>query len=487
MQSQSCTSLGYILKNRKKFNFLSSIFTLLGTALLLALSACMPMGKIDVDLVDGGIISPEVEINPGNLSLTSSNNILVFDDSFEETFEGSGEFLNVWLGQRQRHTVTPLPSGKVLIIGGIDDSPSTMDSVELFDPAGNEGAGSITLLNPITNARLGHTATLLPSGNVLIIGGWHIDNGPLSSVELYDPAANDGLGSVTALTPLMTPSFGHKSFLLNSGKVLVLGTGGESVSLYDPAGTGSVTTLAPLNEIRQYYSATMLNSGKILIVGGTLFDTVSSTVELYDPEGAAGAGSTITLAPISTARSGSTSILLSSGKVLILGGVDDFSGAVLSVELYDPTGGGSVSPLASLPAGQYTSSVLLPTGNILTMGQSSGGLYDPSGTGAFTAISSFTSLPRDFETATVLNDGRVWLSGGYDLDYSHVHTWAIFSSFETQKFSATGGTGDIELSLFSGLGFLYPSGLFVPAAPGQAIIRATDSIGKYDDAVITVE
>lgn len=38
-------------------------------------------------------------------------------------------------------------------------------------------------------ARYAHTSTLLPSGNVLVVGG---DNrsGILSSVELYNPATN---------------------------------------------------------------------------------------------------------------------------------------------------------------------------------------------------------------------------------------------------------------------------------------------------------
>jgi len=31
-----------------------------------------------------------------------------------------------------------------------------------------------------------HTATLLPSGKVLVGGGWNSDNGELSSAELYD-------------------------------------------------------------------------------------------------------------------------------------------------------------------------------------------------------------------------------------------------------------------------------------------------------------
>src|ERR1035437_8921900 len=46
------------------------------------------------------------------------------------------------------------------------------------------GAGSLT------TARQQHTATLLPSGKVLVAGGYNGSSGVLASAELYDPTTN---------------------------------------------------------------------------------------------------------------------------------------------------------------------------------------------------------------------------------------------------------------------------------------------------------
>jgi hypothetical protein len=70
-------------------------------------------------------------------------------------------------------------------------------------------------------SRAGHTATLLPNGKVLVVGGdfspW--DYGSDGSAELYDAAT--GVWSVTG--GLMAARYGQTATLLQNGKVLVAG------------------------------------------------------------------------------------------------------------------------------------------------------------------------------------------------------------------------------------------------------------------------
>src|SRR6266542_1339860 len=76
---------------------------------------------------------------------------------------------------RSDHTATLLPSGKVLVAGGEANLPS---SAELYDPA----TGTWSTTGSLGCARDHHTATLLASGKVLVAGV------VACSAELYDPA-----------------------------------------------------------------------------------------------------------------------------------------------------------------------------------------------------------------------------------------------------------------------------------------------------------
>ena len=67
--------------------------------------------------------------------------------------------------------------------------------------------------------REGHCATLLPNGEVLIVGGSGIDpqHRYLSSVEIYNPATR----SFKLLGQMLLPRFGPTLTLLDNGQVLV--------------------------------------------------------------------------------------------------------------------------------------------------------------------------------------------------------------------------------------------------------------------------
>lgn len=68
--------------------------------------------------------------------------------------------------ERGYHTATLLPSGQVMATGGSNNA-SNLASVELYAPATNTWSAAGALVS----ARGSHTATLLSSGQVLVSGG----------------------------------------------------------------------------------------------------------------------------------------------------------------------------------------------------------------------------------------------------------------------------------------------------------------------------
>jgi hypothetical protein len=72
------------------------------------------------------------------------------------------------LEPRSGHTATLLPDGKVLIVGGMRRNQDFYRSAELYDPA----TGKFQPAGDMAIARVGHAAVLLHSGRVLIMGGW---------------------------------------------------------------------------------------------------------------------------------------------------------------------------------------------------------------------------------------------------------------------------------------------------------------------------
>ena len=92
-------------------------------------------------------------------------------------------------GGRTLHSATPLPDGRVLIIGGAgrqDGEPGPLDTAVLWDPS----AGSFSQTGSLASVREWHTATLLPDGEVLVVGGApqpSLTDGSLASAEMWCP------------------------------------------------------------------------------------------------------------------------------------------------------------------------------------------------------------------------------------------------------------------------------------------------------------
>ncbi len=222
---------------------------------------------------------------------------------------------------------------------------------------------TISATRALATARHGHTATLLPSGKVLVIGGY-LSATALATCEIYDPR----VGTWSATGALATARAFHTATLLPSGKVLVTAGYGTSVfltscELYDP-NTGTWSDTGPLTTERTYHTSTLLPSGKVLVTGGLGFSGKLTSCELYDPS----AGTWGATGALTTERDFHTATLLPSGKVLVTGGRNYSSVYLTACELYDPNAG-TWNGTGALATGRFNhTATLLPSGKVLVTG-----------------------------------------------------------------------------------------------------------------------
>ena len=330
------------------------------------------------------------------------------------------------------HSATRLQSGRVLLVGG--DSYGAGDSgllfsAEIYDSATGGFAGTGSTKVPHGPY---HTATLLPDGTVLIVGGQtHPDL--CAHAEIYDPSTGTfryTLGSGGCRD-------GHTATLLSDGTVLVAGGSDgnsylASAELYDPA-TETFESTGDMAVSRSGHTATRLLDGRILIVGGGQNSTSPTSAEIYDPI----ARHFVPTGSTSEKRGHGGSLLLRDGRVLVAGGSN-----ISTAEIYDPRTGRFTPTTGSMQGGGTLPQLtLLDNGKVLVSGGTGLGgntalteFFDPA-TGLFSPAGTM-SVFRYRHTATLLDSGQVLMAGGvyqqgswYYLSSAERGTWMPPNTF----------------------------------------------------------
>jgi hypothetical protein len=347
----------------------------------------------------GGIAAPQLDIWPRSTD----------PDPIEAV--GGVEQVGRMTVPRAAHAATLLDSGKVLVSGGFSgDTEIYYDSAEIYDPATRAFLPTTSMTTP----RTGHASVLLNTGSVLIAGGW--GNGFLASAELYDPAT--GLFSATGGMKVSRDAF--TATRLKDGRVLVVGgfrdsyeSFNRSAEIYDPA-TGDFAPTGSLRHARAAHTATLLRDGRVVITGGRGPGGVLRSVEVYDPaSGTFRSGGRLLIG-----RQKHGAALLDSGKVLVVGGSDinDFQGRIRSAEVYNPSTGRSraVGHMSTVRFKIPSPINLVETRRVLVPGGADVPDLYREPTRTFSPVEGRFDGAQSFPTATLLQDGTVLVTGGYD-------------------------------------------------------------------------
>lgn len=271
-------------------------------------------------LADGRVLIAGGDLADGRVLALNSAEIF---DPRTRTFSAVAAPMSI---ERARHTATLLKNGQVLITGGQGLRAGMVAfSAELFDP----GTGSFEMLTPqrLVAPRVYHAATLLDSGQVLIVGGtdWQTPRAH-SSAELYDPESK----SFTPLTAtLSTRNEMPTTLKLRGGRVLVLGN--QGADLYDPLSQSFTALPGPLKP-RSYAAASALSDGGAVLLGGISGTDLTASVERFS----AARGSFRPAGQLPKERAFGVAALSDTGAVLVIGGVDRADAPISEIAVFKP-------------------------------------------------------------------------------------------------------------------------------------------------------
>jgi hypothetical protein len=305
---------------------------------------------------------------------------------------------------RVGHTATRLNNGKVLVTGGQASAQSTtvFTSSELYDPVAGSFAPGPTLTSGRSEAIAVEFGT---NGNmsVLIAGG---SNGttPLATAEIYDEATNTS----TAVSGSMVEAHaGAMAALMDDGTVLIVGglalTGPAGAEVFNPA----TNTFSAISMSTNRSGAAFASTGsEAVVAGGQSATGVGSSTEDY----AIATKTFATGASLSTARTNATASVLNGTSVVFVGGLDS-SGAIGTCELLSGStiASGTMSAAGSLQTARFGhTATTLASGEVLVVGGFSASGVVTASIETFTPSVPTTPPPA---TTTAPSGGSSFLGG----------------------------------------------------------------------------
>lgn len=338
---------------------------------------------------------------------------------------------------RTHHSAVALSDGRVLIVGGVDESRMFARLMYAFDPATETftPAGSLAGAGPY-----GSATAALNKGDALLVGGYPVSAG-MEAVIIRSGNIIPTTGQPHTLRVLGTAT------RLEDGKVLVVGgllatvSGGiafgisdtpdQSAELYDPA-TGTFTVLSSsLNVGRYGHTATATTGGRVLIYGGFTQNGEPAPVELYNHS----TGTfTVLTAPEAGVRGNHAAVETPDGDIWIVGGEDPAASALTSVIRFDHVSAALghaldlATPRTSVSAALLTDSRILVAGGITSVasGQDteSSELVTPAGSVSRAGPPMATA--RHANTMTPLSNGKILILGGVDQANNPLATAEIY-------------------------------------------------------------
>ena len=192
--------------------------------------------------------------------------------SFSISFSySSGPNLNT---KRHLHQSQRLNDGRIIVFGGYDGylfDPTYYKSTEIYDPSLNKWSSGPDMITE----RYNHKSVLMSDGRVMTIGGSYLNY----DAEIFN-------GETNSWSTINGPSiiFNNIDFVcLKDGRILAVGIGIDEnfhAEIYMPSLNKWINGNALNKQHGAGYSLTLLSSGKVIIIGGS---TSQKSIEIFNP------------------------------------------------------------------------------------------------------------------------------------------------------------------------------------------------------------
>jgi len=273
-----------------------------------------------------------------------------------------------------------------------------------------------TIFGELSQPRAYATALALPSGEILVVGGLDRDDPDVTNAG--SELVNVKTGAVTVLQQKLEGRL-HQTMTRAGDRVVVAGGVRFQKTYWDPVDRVDVylpverkwTSASPLIDPRSDHAATALLDGRVMVIGGNQGPRLLQSVEVYDTKTDRWAR----VSPLPSPRTELSAFTLADGRVLVAGGLDTNGRATDTTYLWDAAKDQwSEGPRMTLPRVQHAA-LQLASGDILFIGgdgaaSGTSDRYDVKN-GVFIRSGTLVD-PRQAAQATALPDGRVVLVGG---------------------------------------------------------------------------
>jgi hypothetical protein len=326
----------------------------------------------------------------------------------------------------QYHAAVATGDGSVLVIGGSRGENTLSTAIDRFDPA----LRSFTRVGSLRTGRAGHTATRLPDGRILVLGG-------ATALQIGNVAdlVDERTGGVSHGGNPVRPRSRHAAVALADGRVLVVGgIGDNTAEIWDPR-SNTFRLVGNMLHSREWPTATLLADGRVLVAGGDSQAESYTLAEVFDPRTEQFTAVAAPAAPaFAHRRQFHAAHRLADGRVLILGGeYEDRPRERLvplaSVVQFDPATN-TLSLRGDLEAPRSVAAAVSLGDEVALFG----GLT-PAQAPAASAVLYRNGAPRPlaampvarhFHTATRMGDGRILILGGDDARQEAVTSVVIY-------------------------------------------------------------